>query len=115
VCYTRKGLLCDVIFAKYHVVPQLVYKDPDQLPDKMSDSDESFDILRDIEPYGFEPLAKKVTDSINREELDAASAYVDPDQPSVPPTLGPGPQQELDWCVFVCVGIRLIDKSTQWA
>jgi len=40
----------------------------------MSDSNESFDILRDIKPYGFEPLAKKVTDNINCEELAAASA-----------------------------------------
>ena len=30
----------------------------------------------------------------------------------MPPTPGPGPQQELDWCVFVCVAISLIDKST---
>jgi len=60
--YTRQGLLCDVIFAKYHVVPQLVYKRLDQLADKMSDSDKSFDILRDIKPDSFQPLAKKVTD-----------------------------------------------------
>jgi len=39
----------------------------------MSDSHESFDILRDIKPYSFEPLAKKVTDSINCEELAAGS------------------------------------------
>ncbi|KAK2140509.1 hypothetical protein LSH36_1333g00018 [Paralvinella palmiformis] len=31
----------------------------------MPDSDKSFDLLRDIKPYGFEPPAKKVTDSIN--------------------------------------------------
>ena len=67
--------MCDVIFAKHHVVPQLVYKRSDQLTDKMSDSDESFDILRDFKVYNFEPLAKKVTDSINCEELAAASAY----------------------------------------
>ena len=65
--------------------------------------------------YSFEPLAKKVTDSLNGEELAAASAYVDPEQLPVPPTPGAGPQQELDWCVFVCVGISLIDKSTHWA
>ena len=94
--------MCDIIFAKHHVVPQLVYKRSDQLTDKMSDSDESFDILRDI--YSFEPLVEKVTESINCEELAAASAYMDPEQPPVPPTPGPGPQQEWDWYVFVCVG-----------
>ena len=57
--YTRQGLLRDVIFAKDHVVPQLVYKRLDQLTDKMSDSDESFYILRDIKPYNFEPLVKR--------------------------------------------------------
>jgi len=60
----------------------------------MSDSDESFDILRDIKPYNFEPLAKKVTDSINCEELAAASTDVDLEQLPVP--LTPSPQQELD-------------------
>jgi len=63
---------------------------------KMSDSDESFDILMNIKRYNFEPPAKKVTDSINCEELAAASADVDP----VPPTPGPSPQQELNWCVL---------------
>jgi hypothetical protein len=58
----------------------------------MSDSDESFDIFRDIKSYSFESLAKKVTDSINCEELAAASTYVDPDQSPVPPTLDPGSQ-----------------------
>ena len=67
----------------------------------------SFDIFRNIKPDSFEPLAEKVTDSINCEELAAASVYVDLDQPPVPPTAGPGLQQELDWCVFVCVGISL--------
>jgi len=43
----------------------------------MSDSDESFDILRDMKSYSFEPLAKKVTDSINCEELSVASPDVD--------------------------------------
>ena len=51
-----------------------VYKRPDQLTDKMSDSDESSDILWDIKLYSFEPLAKKVTVSINCEELAAANA-----------------------------------------
>jgi len=60
----------------------------------MSDSDKSFEILRDIKPYNFEPFAKNFTDSINCEELAAASAYVDQDQPPLPPTHGPGPQQE---------------------
>jgi len=83
-------------------VPQFVYKHSNQLTDNMSDSDESFDILRDIKPYSFEPLAKKVTDSINCEELAAASTYVHPEQPPVPPTPGP-------------VGISLIDKSTYLA
>jgi len=76
----------------------------------MSDSDESFDILGDIEHYSYEPLAKKVTDSINCEKLAASSAYADLEQPPVSPTYGPGPQQELDWRVFVCVGISLIDN-----
>ena len=79
----------------------------------MSDFDKGFDIFRDIKPYSFESLAKKVTDSINCEELAAASAYVDQEQPPVLPT--PGPQQELDWCVYVCVGRSLIDRSTHWA
>ena len=78
----------------------------------MSDSDERFYILRDIRPYSFEQLAKRVTDSINCEELAVASADVDLEQPPLPPTPDPGPQQELNWCVFVCVGISLIDKST---
>jgi len=51
---------------------------------------------------------KKVTDSINCEELAAARVYMDPEQ-------SPSPQEELDWCVFVCVGINLIDKSKHWA
>jgi len=51
----------------------------------MSDSDESFDIFSEIKPYRFEPLAKKVTDSINCEELAATSADVDLEQPPVPP------------------------------
>ena len=41
------------------MVPQLVYKHSDQLTDKMSDSDESFAILRDIKLYNVEPLAKR--------------------------------------------------------
>jgi len=80
----------------------------DQLTDKMSDSEEGFDILSDIKPYSFEPLAKTFRDSINCEELAAASAHMNPEQT-------PSPQQELDWCFFVCVGITLIDKSTHWA
>ena len=80
----------------------------------MSDSKESLDILGVIKPYNFEPLAKKVTDIINCEELAAASADVDLEQPLVPPTPGHGPQQELDWGAFVCVSISLIDKSTHW-
>jgi len=39
----------------------------------MSDSDESFDILRDIQPYSFEPLVKKFTDSVNCAELSRAA------------------------------------------
>ena len=81
----------------------------------MSYSDERFDILRDIKPYNFESLAKKVTDSINCDELGAASVDVDLEQPPVPLTHGPGPQQELDLCVYVCVAISLIDKATYWA
>jgi len=78
----------------------------------MSDFDESFDILRAIKPYSFEPLAKKVRDNINCDDLAAASAFIDPDQPPVPSTPDPGPQQKLDWCVFVCVGISLTDVNT---
>ena len=73
-------------------MPQLVYERSDQLTDKMSDSDERFDILRDIKPYSFEPPAIKITDSIHCEELAAASANVDPEQPHMPPTHGPGQQ-----------------------
>jgi len=58
----------------------------------VSDSDESFDIFRVIKPYNYEPGS----DSINCEELAAASAYMDPGQPPVPLTPGPSPQQELD-------------------
>ena len=36
-----------------------VYKWPDQLRDRMSNSNESFDLLVDIKSYSFEPLAKK--------------------------------------------------------
>jgi len=50
----------------------------------MSDSDENVDLLWDIKPYSFEPLAKNVTDSINCEELALASSDVDPEQPPVP-------------------------------
>jgi len=88
-------LLCDVIFAKHHVVPHLVYKRSGQLTDKMSDSEEGFDILRNIKPYSFEPLPGKVADSINCEELAAGSAHADPVQTPMPPTPSPGPQQEL--------------------
>ena len=69
--------MCDVIFDKHHVVPQFVYRRSDQLTDKMADSDESFEILRDIKPYSFVPLAKKVTGGINCEKLAAAMAYMD--------------------------------------
>jgi len=85
--------------SKQHVVPQLVYKRSDQLTEKMSDSDEGFDILRDI---SFEPLVTKLRDSINCKELAAqVHTHKNPEQPS-------GPQQDLDWCVLVCVGISLI-------
>ena len=72
----------------------------------MSDCDKGFDILRDVKPYSFESLVKKITDSINCEELAAASAYMDPEQPPV--LSNPSrqvAQQQLDWCVFVCVDI----------
>ena len=72
----------------------------------MSDSNENLDILRDIKLSSYEPLAKRVTDSISCEELAAASADVDLEQPLVPPTSGPDPQKELHWRVFVCVGIN---------
>jgi len=45
------------------------YNRNDKLTDKMSNSDERFDILRDIKPYNFETFAKKVTNGINCEEL----------------------------------------------
>ena len=69
--------MCDVIFAKHHLVQQLVYKRSDQFTDKMSNSDKGFDIFKDTKPYNFEPLAKRVTDSSNCEELAAAHAYMD--------------------------------------
>jgi len=44
----------------------------------------------------------------------AVDVYLE--QPAVRPTTdGPGPQQELAWCVFVYVGISLINKLTNWA
>jgi len=55
----------------------------------MSDSDECFDLLWDNKPYAFELLANKVTDSINYEELAAASADVDPEHTPVLPTPDP--------------------------
>ena len=81
----------------------------------MSDSDKRVSILRDIKPYNLEPLTKRVTKSINCDELAVEGAHMDPEKPPVPPIPDPGPQQELDWCVFVYVGIRLIDKSTHGA
>jgi len=96
------------MFDKLHVVLKLVYKRSDQLTDKMLDSDDIFYILTDIKSYIFERQMKKVIDSINCEALAAASAHMDPEQQPVP--LIPRPQQELDWCVYVCVGISLIDK-----
>ena len=53
-----------------------------------------------------------VTDSTNCEKLAAASADMHLEQPPVPPKPGPSPQQELDWYVFVCVGISLKGQST---
>jgi len=50
----------------------------------MSDSDESFDIFSDIKPYKFEPLAKKITDFINFEELAEASADLNLALPPMP-------------------------------
>jgi len=76
---------------------------------------ESLDILMDINPFNFEPLAKNVTDSINCEQLAAASAYTDPEQSPVLQTPGSRPQQELDRCVIVCVPMSLINKSTHQA
>ena len=70
----------------------------------MSDLDESFGILRDIKPDSFEPQAKKVTDSINCEELAAASAYMDPEQPPVPPT----PVHNKSW-----LGVYLISQHIE--
>jgi len=55
-----------------------VYKRLDQLTDKLSDSDEISDILSYIKSYNIEPLPKKVTDSINCEELAATSASIAP-------------------------------------
>ena len=89
--------MCNVIFAKHHLVPQLANQCSDQLADKMLDSDKNFDILRAIKPYSFEPLVKKVTDSINCEELTAASAYLDQEQSAVPPA--PVPVHNKSWIV----------------
>ena len=97
VFYTCYGLLCDVIFAKHDVVPQLVYKHSEPLVAIISDSDENVYILSDIKPYSFEPQTKKVTDSINCEELASASAYVDTEQP---PTLGPVHNKSKDDVTF---------------
>ena len=78
----------------------------------MSDSDKGFDIFGDVKPYSFEPLAKKVTDSISCEEIAAASAYIEPRAVTCAADTRSCPQQELDWCVILCVGSSLIDKST---
>jgi len=64
-------------------VPQFVYKRPDQLRDKMSDPSKGLTFSGDIKPYSFEPLAKKVTERINCDELPASSAYLDAEQPPV--------------------------------
>ena len=73
------------------------------MTDKLSDSDESFEILRDIKPYSFGPLGKGVTDSINCEELAVATTDVDPEQTPVPPTPDPGPQQRVRMvCICLC-------------
>jgi len=66
-----------------------VHKCFDQLTDKMSDSDESFD-THWYQAIQLWTIREKVKDSINCEELAAASAYVDPEQPHVPPYFPPG-------------------------
>jgi len=86
--------MCTTLGRDYRVTSCFVYKRLDQLTDKLSDSDKGFDLLGDIKPYRFEPLAKKVTDSINREELDTGSTDVDPQQPPVPLSAGPTLQQD---------------------
>jgi len=58
----------------------------------MSDSDESFNNLKDIKPYNLILLVNKVTDSIKQKELAPASADVHLEQPPVSPTPSPGPQ-----------------------
>jgi len=74
----------------------------------MSDSDE---IHRDIKPYYFVPLAKKVANSINCEELVAASAYMDPEQPPVPTNIQPPSTTRVGLvCIYLCWY-----KSTYWA
>ena len=93
-----------VIFVKHHIVAQLCLQVSWPVDRQNIRFQQKFDILRDIKPYNFEPPVNKVTDSINCEELAAASADIHLEQPSVPPL--PGPDQELDWCVFDCVGIR---------
>jgi hypothetical protein len=63
----------------------------------MSDCDESFELHRDIKPYSFEPLAKKVKSDNGTLDIDTEA-----EQPPVPPTPAPvpGPQELPDWCVF---------------
>jgi len=80
----------------------------------MPDYDGSFDISGLSSPTTLNHSRKRVTGSINCEELAAASADVHQEQPPVPQTSGPSLQQQLDWCVFVYVGITLIVMSTHW-
>jgi len=47
---------------------------------------------KELIPDNFEPLAKKVTKSIEHEQLDASGADVDQEQPPVPPSPWSGPQ-----------------------
>jgi len=80
----------------------------------MSEYHDSFDILRDIKSYSFEPLAKKVTDYINCDELAAASAYVDPEQSPVPPR-NPAPVHNKIWIgvyLFVLGYVSLTSQHT---
>jgi hypothetical protein len=63
----------------------------------MSDSDESFELHRDMKPYSFEPFAKKIKSNNGTESVNVAGLDIDTEaeQPPVPPTPAPGPQSTI--------------------
>ena len=96
------------MFYKHHIAPQLCLQASwpvDRQNVRFWRNVWPFQGYQDV--YNFEPPTKRVTDSINYEELAAASADVHLEQPPVPSTSEPDPH-------FVCVRIILIDKSTHW-